>query len=86
MRQHIIREVNGREFAGESVTDEAIWQRDIVQGFHKQESDSIFPFFERLPWLARGTRTVGRPGLRQKGVSKLVQCGKLRWWPELGQQ
>lgn len=31
------------ESAGERVTDEAIWQSDIVRGFNK-ENDSIFPF------------------------------------------
>lgn len=51
MRWYIIREVNGKESEGESITDEAIWQRDAVKGF-KQEIDNIFPFFERLHRLS----------------------------------
>lgn len=78
MRQHIIGEVNGREFAGKGVTDEAIWQRDTVQSFNKQESDSLFPFFERLPWLARG-----RQGSRRKVFPSLCNAesfdGGLDW-------
>lgn len=47
MRWYIIREVNGKESEGESITDEAIWQRDAVKGF-KQEIDNIFPFFWKV--------------------------------------
>lgn len=82
MRWYIIREVNGKESEGESITDEAIWQRDAVKGF-KQEIDNIFPFFERLHRLSWKARTTERQEMcSQAGVA--VQKALMVAWARTG--
>lgn len=48
------------EPAGETIIAEGIWQRDRARGFYAGKWQSIFPFFERLPWLSWRARTIGR--------------------------
>lgn len=67
------------EPAGETITAEGIWQRDRTKGFYAGEWQSIFPFFERLPWLSWRARTTGRQVLWSWYSSTESFAGSLRF-------